>query len=155
MGTRCLSDHQSLCFLGALEDCKAAFSGCRKPSFATVPRCAPATLEGDEVPAERFVPLRGYHHSQPVRVGSNARDQLQLSMYGDMLATAELFIRAGHVLDLATSRMLGALANHCADRWRLKDSGIWELPEQQHYTHSKMACWLALDRARAGRSAPH
>lgn len=143
-------------FLGALEDCKAAFSWLSK----TIIRHGTAlrtcyTLEGNEVPAERFVPLRGYHHSQPVRVGNNARDQLQLSMYGDMLATAELFIRAGHVLDLATSRMLGALANHCADRWRLKDSGIWELPEQQHYTHSKMACWLALDRAVALAEARH
>ncbi|NIG13732.1 glycoside hydrolase family 15 protein [Pantoea sp. Cy-640] len=143
-------------FLGALKDCKAAFSWLSK----TIIRHGTAlrtcyTLEGNEVPAERFVPLRGYHHSQPVRVGNNARDQLQLSMYGDMLATAELFIRAGHVLDLATSRMLGALANHCADLWRQKDSGIWELPEQQHYTHSKMACWLALDRAVALAEARH
>lgn len=68
-------------------------------------------------------------------------------MYGDMLATAELFVKAGHVLDLTTSRLLGELANCCADHWRQKDCGIWELPELQHYTHSKMACWLALDMA--------
>jgi len=147
---------KSFVFLGALEDCKAAFSWLSK----TIIRHGTAlracyTLEGDIVPAEHYPPLRGYHHSQPVRIGNNARDQVQLSMYGDMLATAELFIRAGHILDLATSRMLGDLANHCADLWRQKDSGIWELPEQQHYTHSKMACWLALDRAVAMAEARH
>lgn len=147
---------KSFVFLGALEDCKAAFSWLSK----TIIRHGTAlracyTLEGDVVPAEHYPPLRGYRHSRPVRIGNNARDQVQLSMYGDMLATAELFIRAGHVLDLATSRMLGELANHCADLWRQKDSGIWELPEQQHYTHSKMACWLALDRAIALAEARH
>nr|MBA2814016.1 glycoside hydrolase family 16 [Candidatus Pantoea persica] len=113
------------------------------------------TLEGDIVPAERYPTLRGYKNSQPVRVGNNARDQRQLSMYGYMLATALLFIEAGHVLDLSTSRLLGQLANHCADRWRLEDSSIWELPDEQHYTHSKMACWLALDRAVAMAMARH
>ncbi len=147
---------KSFVYLGALEDCKAAFSWLSK----TIIRHGTAlracyTLEGGTVPAERYPALRGYHYSQPVRVGNNARDQVQLSMYGDMLATAELFIRAGHILDLSTSRMLGQLANHCADTWRQKDSGIWELPEQQHYTHSKMACWLALDRAVALAEARH
>jgi len=147
---------KSFVFLGALEDCKAAFSWLSK----TIIRHGTAlracyTLEGDEVPAESYPPLRGYHHSQPVRIGNNARDQLQLSMYGDMLATADLFIQAGHILDLSTSRMLGELANHCADSWRQQDCGIWELPDQHHYTHSKMACWLALDRAVALAEAKH
>lgn len=139
---------KSFVYLGALEDCKAAFSWLS----ATIlkhgcPLRTCYTLEGEIVPAERFMPLEGYQGSQPVRVGNNARDQTQLSMYGDMLATAQLFIEAGHVLDLSTSRLLGQLANHCADSWRQKDSGIWELPEERHYTHSKMACWMALDRA--------
>lgn len=135
-------------YLGSLEDCKAAFSWLSN----TIRRHdgglrACYTLEGGQVPEERYPPLAGYQGTQPVRVGNNARDQVQLSMYGDMLATARLFIKAGHVLDLSTSRLLGKLANHCADSWRQKDSGIWELPELQHYTHSKMACWLALDQA--------
>lgn len=136
-------------FLGALEDSKAAFSWLSR----TIMRHgvdqlrACYTLEGGLVPEERYLPLEGYKGSQPVRVGNNARDQVQLSMYGDMLATARQFIDAGHVLDLSTSRMLGQLANCCADSWREPDSGIWELPDKQHYTHSKMACWLALDQA--------
>ena len=135
-------------YLGSMEDCKAAFSWLSRTIREHdngLRACY--TLEGGQVPEERFPPLSGYQNTQPVRVGNNARDQVQLSMYGDMLATARLFIQAGHVLDLSTSRLLGKLANHCADGWRQKDSGIWELPEEQHYTHSKMACWLALDQA--------
>lgn len=135
-------------YLGALEDCKAAFSWLSQTILRHGVRLrACYALNGDEVPEERFPPLSGYQDSQPVRVGNNARDQVQLSMYGDMLATAQLFIEAGHVLDITTSRMLGELANCCADHWRQKDCGIWELPDLQHYTHSKMACWMALDRA--------
>ncbi|MCM2131336.1 glycoside hydrolase family 15 protein [Larsenimonas rhizosphaerae] len=133
---------------GALEESKAAFSWLT----ATIRRHGPNmracyTLQGELVPAETFPPLHGYRGSQPVRIGNNAKDQLQTSMYGDMLATASLFIDAGHVIDLETARLLGDLANQCADRWRQVDCGIWELPEQHHYTHSKMACWLALDHA--------
>ena len=143
-------------YLGALEDCKAAFSWLTHTIIRHgVKLRACYTLEGDIVPEERYLPLSGYCDSQPVRVGNNARDQVQLSMYGDMLATAQLFIEAGHVLDIATSRMLGELANCCADSWRQKDSGIWELPDEQHYTHSKMACWLALDRAVAMAEGKH
>lgn len=139
---------KSFVYLGALEDCKAAFSWLS----ATIIKHGPElftcyTLNGDKVPDERYLTLAGYRGSQPVRVGNNANRQTQLSMYGDMLGTALLFIDAGHVVDIATSRMLGELANQCADRWRVKDSGIWELPERQHYTHSKMACWLALNQA--------
>jgi len=82
-----------------------------------------------------------------VRIGNNAQSQQQLSMFGDMLDTALLFVHAGHVLDLTTSRLLARLANECADSWRQDDSGIWELPEREHYTHSKMACWITLDIA--------
>lgn len=139
---------KSFVYLGALEDCKAAFSWLTTTIMQHEGKlCACYTLEGGQVPEERYLPLEGYRGTQPVRSGNNASRQLQLSMYGDLLATARLFIDAGHVLDLATSRLLGHLANACADSWREQDCGIWELPEKQHYTHSKMACWLALDQA--------
>ena len=46
-----------------------------------------------------------------------------------------------------TGRMLADLADRCCDDWRSPDSGIWELDGLQHYTISKIGCWVALDRA--------
>ncbi|UHM93202.1 glycoside hydrolase family 15 protein [Rahnella victoriana] len=139
---------KSFIYTGALEDCQAAFSwlaGILRENGCEMHTCF--QLNGQPVPEERYIEVEGYRAEQPVRVGNNAARQLQLSNYGDILDTAVLFTDAGHVLDLDTSRLLGQLANHCADTWRQKDSGIWELPEPQHYTQSKMACWVALNQA--------
>jgi GH15 family glucan-1,4-alpha-glucosidase len=43
--------------------------------------------------------------------------------------------------------LLSALADQCADSWRRKDCGIWELPAPEHFTMSKISCWQALSRA--------
>ncbi|MEG3135944.1 glycoside hydrolase family 15 protein [Rouxiella sp. T17] len=139
---------KSFLYTGALDDCQAAFSWLTEALSAN--GCEMKTcfrLDGTAVPEETMIPVQGYRGEQPVRRGNNAAEQLQLSNYGDLLDTAVLFTEAGHVLDLETSRLLGQLTNHCADIWRQKDSGIWELPELQHYTQSKMACWMALNQA--------
>jgi GH15 family glucan-1,4-alpha-glucosidase len=54
---------------------------------------------------------------------------------------------AYHILDLVTRRLLTELADSCADLWRNRDSGIWELEQQEHYTMSKIGCWTALNQA--------
>lgn len=105
------------------------------------------TLKGGIIPDEREVDVPGYRGSMPIRVGNRAKNQVQLSCYGDVLETAALFARMGHVLDPRTSDLLVHLANQCCDRWIDKDSGIWELEELQHYTYSKVGCWQALSRA--------
>jgi GH15 family glucan-1,4-alpha-glucosidase len=134
--------------VGATEEAKAAFSWLT----ATIHRhgdqlCTMFSLHGERSPAERVLDLPGYANSRPVRVGNHAREQLQLGVFGDVLETAALFVEEGHVLDLKTRRVLADLANQCADVWRQRDSGIWELDEPEHYTISKIGCWVALDRA--------
>jgi GH15 family glucan-1,4-alpha-glucosidase len=57
------------------------------------------------------------------------------------------YVDAGHVLDNGTRELLADLADECAAKWGQKDSGIWELPKLEHYTISKIGCWVALDRA--------
>ena len=134
--------------VGATEEAKAAFSWLT----ATIARHdgdlrTMYALDGSLAPAEAELDLPGYGGSRPVRTGNRARDQLQLSIYGDVLQTAALFVEDGHVLDLVTRKLLAALADRCADLWRKKDSGIWELQDEQHYTMSKIGCWSALNRA--------
>jgi GH15 family glucan-1,4-alpha-glucosidase len=105
------------------------------------------TLRGDAVPDEVVIDVPGYRGSTPVRTGNRARDQIQLSCYGDVLETAALFAENGHVLNREASALLSRLADRCVQRWREKDSGIWELEDLQHYTFSKIGCWLALSKA--------
>ena len=105
------------------------------------------TLNGGEVPDEHDVEVPGYRGSSPVRVGNRAKTQKQLSCYGDVLETAALFASLGHVLDPVAQRLLVRLTDQCMQRWPEKDAGIWELEDQQHYTFSKIGCWLALSKA--------
>jgi GH15 family glucan-1,4-alpha-glucosidase len=91
--------------------------------------------------------LRGFAGSQPVRIGNAAADQLQLDIYGEVIdATAQL-ARRSRVLDRDTQRMLRALGEYVCRSWRLPDEGIWEPRSgQRHNTHSRLLCWVALDR---------
>ena len=134
--------------VGAIEEARAAFAWL----IATIRRHGGRLrvmyrLDGALAPNEEELDLPGYRGSRPVRRGNNARDQIQLGMFGDVMETAALFVSEGHVLDLVTRRLLAELADRCADLWRSRDSGIWELHEAQHYTMSKLGCWTALDRA--------
>lgn len=134
--------------VGAVEEAKAAFSWLT----ATILRHGGRLhvmyrLDGDLAPEERELDLPGYRNSKPVREGNRARGQLQLGVFGDLMETAALFVECGHVLDLTTRRLLAELADRCADLWRSRDAGIWELEQAEHYTMSKLGCWTALDRA--------
>jgi GH15 family glucan-1,4-alpha-glucosidase len=107
------------------------------------------TLYGRPVPPEQQVSeWPGYADSRPVRFGNGARDQHQLDNYGWIIDAMWLLVRGGHRLYGETWRAAIALADHVADRWRDPDAGLWEVRgEPQHYVHSKLMAWLALDRA--------
>ncbi len=104
-------------------------------------------LDGRPVPPVEAVDMPGYAGSQPVVTGNAAGTQQQHGVYGDIFQAASLFVEGGNVLDQSSASTLSRIADECADRWRQKDSGIWELQELQHYTMSKISCWQALFRA--------
>ena len=105
---------------------------------------------GDTDLKERELPhLRGYRDSRPVRIGNGAHTQFQLDIYGEVLDCALLLLRAG---DRPFVRQrwgeLRKLVEEVAERWRSPDQGIWEVRgPPQHYVHSKLMAWVALDRA--------
>ena len=139
---------KALLRVGALQEAKAAFAwliGVIRKHGPRMHVCY--TLDGQRVDDVLDVPLSGYKDSKPVVIGNSAYDQLQLSLYGDILETASLFVSRGHLLDESTAQLLHSLADQCANEWKTPDAGIWELPDQQHYTISKIGCWMALDRA--------
>ncbi|HVK08682.1 MAG TPA: glycoside hydrolase family 15 protein [Gemmataceae bacterium] len=103
---------------------------------------------GESNPAETELPhLRGYAGSSPVRVGNATRDQLQLDVYGEVVEAVTHFLRSGGELDRETQAMLRHFGGYVCRHWREPDNGIWEpRDKRQHYTHSRLLCWVALDR---------
>jgi GH15 family glucan-1,4-alpha-glucosidase len=105
-------------------------------------------LNGGERARERTLELDGYRGSRPVRVGNDAAAQTQLDIYGDLLQAAVVYTEAGGRLDRETAKRLAGSADLVCCIWREPDSGIWEVRrESGNFTHSKMMCWVALDRA--------
>lgn len=105
------------------------------------------SIWGGIVPDVQEIDLPGYRGSKPVVRGNQANDQWQHGVYGDIFETAARFVDSGNILDARSAEILAHLADECADMWRQKDNGIWELEEKQHYTMSKISCWQALARA--------
>jgi len=96
-------------------------------------------------PIRRDAP--GWRRVGPVVRGNGARDQLQLGVFGDVFSIVQLYVDNGNVLDDQSARLLTVIADRACDRWRSRDSGMWELPEPQHFTTSKLGCWQALQHA--------
>lgn len=92
--------------------------------------------------------LRGHLDSAPVRVGNGAATQTQLDSFGQLLDAAYLFGKVGGILSPDNWRFLSGLADMIVTRWREPDHGIWEIRDTpRHFTHSRVNCWLGLDRA--------
>jgi GH15 family glucan-1,4-alpha-glucosidase len=100
-----------------------------------------------ELPERELGHLEGYAGSRPVRIGNDAQGQLQLDVYGEVIDAAARFLERGGRFDRDTSRMLNGLGQTVCKRWREPDEGIWEERSGRfHHTHSKVLCWVALDR---------
>ncbi len=92
--------------------------------------------------------LPGYEGSAPVRVGNAAHAQMQLDVYGEVMDA----LHQASVAGLATSDDAWSLQRkftaHIGKIWREPDAGIWEVRgKPQHFTHSKVMAWVAVDRA--------
>ncbi len=91
--------------------------------------------------------LSGYDHSQPVRIGNAAFRQEQHDVWGALLDSYWLHHRAGEYLSREEWDDLVGQVERTIRGWRDPDRGIWEVRgEPQHFTSSKIMCWVALDR---------
>ncbi|HQT66266.1 MAG: glucoamylase [Rhodospirillales bacterium 20-60-12] len=92
--------------------------------------------------------LPGYENSAPVRIGNAASGQVQLDVYGEVMDALYLAQHLGLPCDQAAWNLQIALIGHLATIWDKPDDGIWEMRGgRQHFTHSKVMAWVALDRA--------
>jgi GH15 family glucan-1,4-alpha-glucosidase len=135
--------------IGCAREADAFFWWLMHASQLTHPRLGVLyRLDGGAEAPERVLDLDGYRGSKPVRVGNAAAEQLQLEIYGSLLQAAAEYAAAGHYIDAEIRRRLAEIADLVCDIWRRPDSGIWEVrSDPQHFTQSKMMCWVALDRA--------
>lgn len=94
--------------------------------------------------------LTGYENSTPVRIGNAAHDQFQLDVYGEVLDALYQGRRDGHGFEPNAWALQKNLVSFVAAHWRDPDDGIWEVRGgRQHFTHSKVMAWVAVDRALA------
>jgi GH15 family glucan-1,4-alpha-glucosidase len=147
---------QALLSLGCDREAHAFFSWLLHASQLTHPRLHVLyRLDGRAEATEEELQLAGYRGSKPVRTGNGAAEQLQLDVYGEVLAAASLLARAGE-LDRDHGRRLAGIADLVSELWRERDAGIWETrSEPAHFTQSKMMCAVALEHAVALADAGH
>ncbi|MEI5523190.1 glycoside hydrolase family 15 protein [Streptomyces brasiliscabiei] len=106
-------------------------------------------LAGERRTPEHELPwLSGYEGSRPVRVGNDAVRQLQLDVYGEVIDSLFVARRSGLPDQPDMWRMQCALMEYLRTAWRKPDEGLWEVRgPRRHFTHSKVMCWVAADRA--------
>src|SRR5205807_349930 len=86
--------------------------------------------------------------AKPVRVGNAAHAQFQLDVYGEVLDAMYHARAAGLKAAPAGWNLERALVRFVEKAWDHPDEGIWEVRgPRQHFTHSKVMAWVALDRA--------
>jgi GH15 family glucan-1,4-alpha-glucosidase len=91
--------------------------------------------------------FKGYRNSRPVRIGNGAYRQLQLDVFGEVLEAAHNYLNIGVYMGRGDWKLLESFVNAASELWHRPDSGIWEIRGgPYHFVHSKLMCWVALDR---------
>ncbi|HYZ42245.1 MAG TPA: glycoside hydrolase family 15 protein [Stellaceae bacterium] len=92
--------------------------------------------------------LPGYEGSRPVRIGNAAHEQLQLDVYGELMDALYAGSRYGLECNPHAWNFQINLLEYLETIWEQPDQGMWEIRgEPQHFTFSKIMCWVAFDRA--------
>ena len=91
--------------------------------------------------------LSGYDYSRPVRIGNGAYNQMQHDIWGTMLDSVYLHAKSREQIPEMLWPVLKNQVEEAIKHWKEPDRGIWEVRgEPQHFTSSKIMCWVALDR---------
>ena len=91
--------------------------------------------------------LDGYRGSKPVRVGNGAARHFQLDIYGELMDSVYLYDKYGSALSYEMWLEVERMLDWVTQNWERADRSIWEVRGPvQHFTYSKLQCWVALDR---------
>ncbi|MCI4331413.1 MAG: glycoside hydrolase family 15 protein [Thermoplasmata archaeon] len=113
--------------------------------LATIYRASGAPVDVER----RLDHWEGFHGSKPVRIGNAAGRQTQLDIFGEVLDAVEQLSPVDPDFIARAWPVLSRLVESAAHEWTRPDAGIWESRAPPlHYVHSKVMCWVALDRGR-------
>ncbi len=100
-----------------------------------------------DLPEEKLDHLTGYEGAQPVRNGNAAHSQSQHDVWGAVLDSVYLHTKSRDGLPERFWPVLKDQVEAALKHWREPDHGLWEVRgEPQHFTSSKLMCWVAADR---------
>lgn len=107
------------------------------------------SIDGDsDLDEVELTHLSGYQQSLPVRIGNQAYEQLQLDIFGELMDAIYLTNKYGAAISHHDWLQVSAMIDQVCEVWQQTDVGIWEKRgEPQHHLHSRLMCWVALDRA--------
>ena len=92
--------------------------------------------------------LPGYDGARPVRIGNAAYGQLQVDVFGEVMDAFHHARNSGLPVHEEAWGLQRALVEYLETVWSEPDEGIWEVRgRRQHFTHSKVMAWVAMDRA--------
>jgi alpha,alpha-trehalase len=135
-------DREADDFFSFIADVSGANNGERHPLQVMYAVGGERTLEEEELNH-----LSGYDGARPVRVGNGAYKQQQHDIWGTMLDSVYLHAKSREQIPEALWPVLKNQVEEAIKHWREPDRGIWEVRgEPQHFTSSKIMCWVALDR---------
>ncbi|MCL9799568.1 glycoside hydrolase family 15 protein [Pseudomonas sp. AKS31] len=101
-----------------------------------------------ELPETELDHLSGHGDAKPVRIGNGAYDQVQLDIFGELMDAVYLVNKYGDAISHEGWQHVREVVDQVCETWQTKDVGIWEMRgEQHHFLHSRLMCWVALDRA--------
>jgi len=105
-------------------------------------------VDGGESPVEvELDHLTGYVWSRPARVGNGAYNQTQFDILGGVVDCIYEHTRSRDALSERSWRIVVQAVEAAMKCWREPDRGIWEVRgDPQHFTYSKVMCWVAVER---------
>jgi GH15 family glucan-1,4-alpha-glucosidase len=120
---------------------------CKAPNAELHPLQVLYGVGGERSIDESVVDMTGYEGARPVRIGNAAYSQKQNDVWGAFLDSVYLHTRSREQLPEELWPVLKEQVEQAIEHWDEPDRGIWEVRgEPQHFTSSKLFCWVALDR---------
>lgn len=101
-----------------------------------------------ELPETELTHLAGHGGAKPVRIGNGAYNQIQLDIFGELMDAVYLVNKYGEAISHEGWKHVVEVVDQVCETWQTEDVGIWEMRgEQHHFLHSRLMCWVAVDRA--------